>query len=173
FTGPAGDVSGAVASGGRGGSLAAAEAVALRMGLHVTSRGRRGARTAQNGLVSLHALGRAIDVAGPNMMGYFNAIDRMFNPTELLYSPAGARNKHRSGRRYPNTGATLRNHYSHVHVGFKDGGVYDNGGLMQPGTAGINLTKRPEAVLDPAQTRAYMAHADALAAGNGAVNLSD
>lgn len=149
---------GAVPAGGSGGSLGAAEAIATRMGLHVTSRGRRGARTAQNGLVSLHALGRAIDVAGPNMMGYFNAIDAAMSPTELLYSPAGARNKHRSGRRGPNTGATLRNHYSHVHVGFNQGGVFDllpflhdSGGWHEPGTMSLNMLREPEAILTPQQ----------------------
>lgn len=183
-------------SSGRGGSLGAAEALAVRMGLRITSRGRRGARTAQNGLVSLHALGRAIDVAGPNMMGYFNAIDASMSPTELLYSPAGGRNKHRSGRRGPNTGATLRNHFSHVHVGFAGGGivgdgfsramekhvgfaagglvkgsVYDTGGLLPSGEVAMNLSGRPEVVLNPAESRAYLAGQQAAGRGGGDVQV--
>src|SRR5699024_11643116 len=67
--------------------------------------------------------------------------------------------------------ATKRMHYNHVHVGFANGGVFDQGGLMQPGMTGINLTRKPEAVLDPAQTRAYQAHAEA--AGKGDLDLSD
>ena len=152
---------GLVPSGGAGGSLGAAETLATSMGLRVTSRGRRGARTAQSGMVSLHALGRAIDVAGSpsQMMAYFNAADARWNTTELLHSPAGRRNKHRSGRRYPNTGATLRNHYDHVHIGFADGGVFgkpflhDRGGWHKPGELSVNQTRRPEAVLTDAQWR--------------------
>lgn len=171
---------GPIPAGGKGGSLAAAEALAVAMGLSITSRGRRGARTAGSGLVSLHALGRAIDVAAPMttagkalMMSFFNAADARWSPTELLYSPAGARNKHRSGRRAPNTGATLRNHYNHVHIGFAEGGVfgdhrswpaiqqyagggvlqpvkplvYDQGGWLKPGTSLVhNASGVPEPV---------------------------
>lgn len=158
---------------GSGGSLGAAEALAGRMGLRITSKGRRGARTAQNGLVSLHALGRAIDVAGPNMMAYFNAVDSSMSPTELLYSPAGARNKHRSGRRYPNTGATLKNHFSHVHVGFTNGGIvpylHDNGGWHMPGELSVNQTQKPEAVLTDSQWRTMSRVASTSLSGDGRV----
>src|SRR5699024_9362883 len=104
------------------------------------------------------------------MMAFFNAMHQ-FKPTELLYSPAGARQWRRSGRMADTTGATKRMHYNHVHVGFANGGVFDQGGLMQPGTAGINLTRKPEAVLDPRQTKAYMAHAEAVS--DGAMDLSE
>lgn len=173
----AGGGGGPIGPTGSGGSLGAAEALSRQFGLVVTSRGRRGARTAQNGLVSLHALGRALDIAGSpgQMMAFFNAADRAFSPTELLYSPAGARNKHRSGRRGPNTGATLRNHYSHVHIGFAKGGIlggarfqspaidaftggsivpklYDTGGVVDTGyTPIVNKTRKPEALLTNAQ----------------------
>ncbi len=158
FTSGGGDAGAVPIGGGRGGSLGQTLALARSMGLVLTSSGRRGARTAQNGLVSLHALGRAHDYAGASgtMMRFFNAVDAQFSPTELLYSPAGARNKHRSGRRGPNTGATLRNHYSHVHVGFASGGIvpaappqrgigrsvkpmlYDKGGWLKPGVTLVN-----------------------------------
>jgi TP901 family phage tail tape measure protein len=42
------------------------------------------------------------------------------------------------------------------------GVAYDNGGLFPPGTFGVNLTDRPEAVLTPPETDAYKAHARAL-----------
>ena len=70
------------------------------------------------------------------------------------------------------SGATKRGHYNHVHVGFREGGIFDQGGLMQPGMTGINLTRKPEAVLDPAQTRAYQAHAETVAANDGELSLS-
>jgi len=64
-------------------------------------------------------------------------------------------------------------HYNHVHVGFANGGIYDQGGFMKPGMMGINLTKKPEAVLDPRQTAAYTAHAETVAANDGKMTLSD
>lgn len=161
-----------------GGSLGMAQGIAASMGLTMTSGTRRGATTAQSGMTSLHALGRANDFAGSpgQMMSFFNAM-WPYAPTELLYTPAGSRNRHRSGRMYPNTGKTASNHYSHVHVGFKDGGVmpglFDQGGLMQPGQVGLNLTRKPEAVLDPRTTAAYTAHAETVAANDGTMSLSD
>ena len=85
---------------------------------------------------------------------------------------SGARQWRRSGRMADTSGATKRGHYNHVHVGFAEGGIFDQGGLMQPGMTGINLTRKPEAVLDPAQTRAYQAHAEAVA-NDRPVSLSD
>ena len=73
---------------------------------------------------------------------------------------------------FRSSGATKRGHYNHVHVGFAEGGIFDQGGLMQPGMTGINLTRKPEAVLDPAQTRAYQAHAEAVS-NDRPVSLSD
>ena len=108
----------------------------------------------------------------PQMMAFFNAMHK-FKPTELLYSPAGARQWRRSGRMADTTGATKRMHYNHVHVGFNKGGIFDQGGLLKPGMTGINLTRKPEAVLDPAQTRAYQAHARAVSDGDGVVSLSE
>src|SRR5699024_1101151 len=78
----------------------------------------------------------------------------------------------RGGYMADTSGATKRGHYNHVHVGFAEGGIFDQGGLMQPGMTGINLTRKPEAVLDPAQTRAYQAHAEAVSANDGTMSLS-
>lgn len=156
-----------------GGSLATARSIAASLGLAVTSGTRRGARTAGSGSVSLHALGRANDFAGSpsQMMSFFNAMFP-YRPTELLYSPAGGRNLHRGGGMYANTGKTRSNHFNHVHVGFKDGGIFDQGGLIQPGQVGVNLTKKPEAVLDPRTTAAYTAHAEVVARNDGEMTLS-
>lgn len=141
-------------SGGWGKASNAAAALGLRM----TSATRRGARTAGSGSVSMHALGRARDYAGSAsaMRAFFNAMDSAPYPTELLYSPMGARNIHRGGRRYANTGATKRNHYDHVHVAFKDGGImpelHDKGGVLQPGLSLIsNQSRKPEAILSDSQ----------------------
>ena len=157
-------------------SLGYARSLASSYGLSMTSFRRPGARTAGSGSLSLHAQGRAMDFSNssgptPQMMAFFNAM-HPFKPTELLYSPAGARQWRRSGRMADTSGATKRGHYNHVHVGFAEGGIFDQGGLMQPGMTGINLTRKPEAVLDPAQTRAYQAHAEAVS-NDRPVSLSD
>ena len=160
-----------------GGSLAMAQGLARSFGLTMTSFRRPGARTAGSGSLSLHAQGRAMDFSNssgptPQMMAFFNAM-HPFKPTELLYSPAGARQWRRSGRMADTSGATKRGHYNHVHVGFAEGGIFDQGGLLQPGMTGINLTRKPEAVLDPAQTRAHIALAEAASDSSGRVALSD
>ncbi|WP_140398442.1 phage tail protein [Brachybacterium massiliense] len=142
-----------------GGSLAMARSIARSFGLTMTSFRRGGARTAGSGSVSLHALGRAMDFSNssgptPQMMGFFNAM-HAFRPTELLYSPAGARQWRRGGYMADTSGATKRMHYNHVHVGFNRGGIvdqrptlFDQGGILPPGLTGVlNATKKPEAVL--------------------------
>lgn len=45
------------------------------------------------------------------------------------------------------------------------GVAYDQGGWLQPGGQGVNLLNKPEAVLTPAQSDAYISHARALQAG--------
>ncbi|MGP5098401.1 tape measure protein [Brachybacterium alimentarium] len=158
---------------------ARASSAASALGLRLTSSSRPGARTAGNGMVSLHAQGRARDYAGSAsaMRSFFNTMDAAPYPTELLYSPMGSRNLHRSGRRYANTGATLRNHYSHVHVGFAKGGIlgsapflHDRGGWHNPGELSVNQTRKPEAVLTNSQWQAVSSLAEQnLAAGGGVV----
>lgn len=165
---------GSVPQSGAGGvGWARASGAASALGLRMTSGYRSGARTAGSGSRSLHSMGRARDYAGSasSMRAFFNAMDAAPYPTELLYTPMGSRNIHRGGGRYANTGATARIHRDHVHVGFRKGGIFDQGGMMQPGMTGINLTKKPEAVLDPRATRAYQAHAEAIA--GGALDLSE
>ena len=92
----------------------------------------------------------------PQMMAFFNAMHPL-KPTELLYSPAGARQWRRSGRMADTSGATKRGHYNHVHVGFAGGGIlgkpflHDSGGWHNPGELSINQTRKPEAVLTNGQ----------------------
>ena len=65
-------------------------------------------------------------------------------------------------------------HSNHVHAAMKNGGVwnapglYDNGGWLQHGQMGINLTGKPEAVLDPMESRALKA----LLSGGGLPGLA-
>lgn len=142
-------------------SLSYAQSVASSMGLTMTSFRRPGARTAGSGVQSLHALGRAKDFSNssgptPQMMRFFNAMHPL-KPTELLYSPAGARQWRRSGRMADTSGATKRGHYNHVHVGFADGGLvgkpflHDRGGWHTPGELSVNQTRKPEAILTDSQ----------------------
>lgn len=145
-----------------GGSLGKAQALARQYGLTMTSFRRPGARTAGSGSLSLHAQGRAMDFSNggsptPQMMAFFNAM-HPFRPTELLYSPAGGRQWRRGGRMANTSGATRRNHYNHVHVGFAGGGIlggkpflHDSGGWHEPGKLSINQTRKPEAVLTNGQ----------------------
>lgn len=116
-------------------------------GVGITSTYRPGARTTFGNL-SMHGMGRAVDMA-PSMNA-FNVLNRLFpNSAELLYSPAGARQIQR-GRggsfRGDTSGATKAMHYNHVHWAMKNGGVFDNGGMLPPGGVAVNLSKRPEPV---------------------------
>lgn len=166
---PAGNPDAAPVSVPAGGSrsLGYAQKVARSFGLTMTSFRRRGARTAGSGVTSLHALGRAMDFSnGVNTkaeMAFFNVMHAL-KPTELLFSPAGSRQWHRSGRMGDTSGVTKRMHYNHVHVGFARGGIipasiiggykpflHDRGGWHMPGELSINQTRKPEAVLTARQ----------------------
>jgi len=113
----------------------------LGMIFDVISTFRPGARTRASGSVSYHALNRAVDLAGPNMLAIFEALSRT-DPTELIYSGASRYKSRRGwspiGRLDP---VTLADHWSHVHA------AYDRGGLLPPGTSlATNRTGRPELV---------------------------
>lgn len=152
---------GTVPQTGAGGTgWARASNAAAQLGLTMTSGYRAGSRTAGSGSVSMHALGRARDYAGPAwaMSRFFDMMDAAPYPTELLYTPKYGRNIHRGGGRYPNTGATASNHWNHVHVAYQNGGVFgtrpflhDDGGWHMPGELSVNQTQKPEAVLTDAQ----------------------
>jgi TP901 family phage tail tape measure protein len=81
---------------------------------------------------SYHTLGRAIDLI-PASMDTFNKIAGMFpNASELIYSPAGSRQL-RNGKSFDGWSAAVRaQHYNHIHLAMKDGGVFP--GLKRGGT---------------------------------------
>ena len=170
-------------------SLGYAQKVARSFGLTMTSFRRGGARTAGSGMVSLHALGRAMDFSnssGPTrqMMAFFNAMHPL-KPTELLYSPAGSRQWRRSGRMADTSGVTKRMHYNHVHVGFANGGIipasiiggfkpflHDQGGWHMPGKLSINQTQKPEAVLTAKQWETVARSLDHATSGGMMINVT-
>lgn len=127
-------------------------------GVVKTSDARPGAVTA-NGGQSYHALGRAIDLI-PASMATFNAVAKLFpNASELIYSPAGKRQL-LNGQPFDGWSDAVRaQHYNHVHLAMKNGGVvpklYDQGGWIPQGGMALNLSGRPEAVLDPDQSAAF------------------
>lgn len=106
---------------------------------------RPGARTRASGRVSLHALGKAVDLVGPDMYRIWEVLDRAANGwlRELIYSRAptyvGGGSRKPIGQLNPITRA---DHYDHVHAG-----TYDEGGLLPSGQAAVNLSGMPEAVL--------------------------
>lgn len=125
-------------------------------GQEITSGFREGS-ISSTGVVSDHALGRAIDM--PASMATFNKIDSTFkNIRQLLYSPAGPR-QIRGYKRSDTIGSPLRaDHWNHVHWAMARGGVmpaikptlYDQGGWLMPGTTLVqNNTGRPEYVTPP------------------------
>jgi TP901 family phage tail tape measure protein len=127
-------------------------------GARLHSAFRPGAVTAV-GTPSYHGLGRAIDV-NPSMT-LFNRLSSAFpNSTELIFSPANGRQIH-NGRRTTFGEPTRGDHWDHIHWAMANGGilpsVYDDGGWMLPGQAGVNLGNRPEAVLDPDESAALKA----------------
>lgn len=169
-------------------SLGYAQKVARSFGLTMTSFRRGGARTAGSGMVSLHALGRAMDFSnGVNTkqeMAFFNAMHPL-HPTELLYSPAGSRQWRRSGRMADTSGVTKRMHYNHVHVGFAQGGIvpasiiggykpflHDRGGWHMPGELSINQTRKPEAVLTARQWETVARSLDHATSGGVTVHVT-
>ena len=187
---PAGNPDAAPVSVPPGGSrsLGYAQKVARGMGLTMTSFRRGGARTAGSGVVSLHALGRAMDFSnGVNTkaeMAFFNAMHPL-KPTELLFSPAGSRQWHRSGRMGDTSGVTKRMHYNHVHVGFAKGGIipasitggykpflHDRGGWHMPGELSINQTRKPEAVLTARQWETVAKSLDHAANSGMTINVT-
>jgi hypothetical protein len=109
---------------------------------------RPGAITAV-GTPSLHGLGRAIDVT-PSMK-IFDWLAKNFPfSTELIYSPAGARQLYK-GRRTLFGEPTRGDHWDHIHWAMKNGGMlnkvptFDNGGTLGRGLNLVNnATGAPE-----------------------------
>ncbi len=136
---------------------------AVLPGARVTSGLRPGARTAGFGAVSFHALGRALDIGaggGRSLSQIWDVLNAAYGSQsqELLYTPKGGNQILRGGKRGGTSGVTAANHYSHVHWAMANGGVipglYDNGGWIPDGGMALNLSGRPEAVLDPEESAA-------------------
>lgn len=141
----------AFSAGGAGGTSgswrrAIAELIADGVAYSIISTFRAGARTHASGAVSFHALNRAVDLVGPNMMAIWAALTDT-NPTELIYSRAPMYKSRRGWRPISQLDPITRaDHYSHVHV------AYDRGGWLPPGLSmAYNGTGRPERVLGPGQ----------------------
>ncbi|WP_125777196.1 hypothetical protein [Antribacter gilvus] len=130
-------------------------AQALIPGVRITSAFRPGARVAGFGVQSMHALGRAVDLAGgPGLMAIFRAINAAYGgrSQELLYSPAGGNQILRGGRRGNTSGVTRANHFDHVHWAMANGGLLpprlmDQGGILPHRGVAVNLSGRNERVL--------------------------
>ncbi|MTE24824.1 tape measure protein [Microbacterium sp. ZXX196] len=126
-------------------------------GVVKTSDYRAGSRTV-NGGMSYHASGRAIDLI-PASMDTFNRVAALFpNASELIYTPAGSKQL-LNGQPFSGwSDAVKRQHYNHVHLAMASGGVvpklYDQGGWLPHGGVAVNQSGRPEAVLDPEESRA-------------------
>lgn len=107
----------------------------------ITSTYRPGSRTRGTGSTSYHATGRAIDIAGPQMMAYFEWISLNYpNSAEVIYSPAGARQIW-NGRKHTYSGATKADHYDHVHWAIK-------GTLAEAATGGTATPSADGAIPD-------------------------
>ncbi len=132
----------------------------------VTSTVRPGARTRATGAVSLHSLGRAVDLTGPGGSGDVAGGMKIFdffgsggaNLSELIYSPAPYYIS-RGGRRRP-IGAlnaiTEADHWDHVHAALARGGV-----VTRPTVARLGETagSRPEIVTPEHLMRRIVAEA--------------
>lgn len=81
---------------------------------------------------SYHTLGRAIDLI-PASMDTFHKVKGLFpNATELIYTPAGMEQL-RNGKPFAAWSAAVQaQHYNHVHLAMKNGGVFP--GLAKGGT---------------------------------------
>jgi|GEM_PF-2164003 len=92
-----------------------------RVPFNVISTFRRGAVT-RSGSQSYHALNRAVDLTGPNMLAIFESLADT-NPTELIYAFAD-RYKARGGWRPIGQldRGTWRDHMGHVHAAYHQGG---------------------------------------------------
>ena len=156
--------SGAASGGGGGGLLGDAvggsgwrwQIGALRKqfpGIELYSSFRKGART-RSGRLSMHALGRAVDV--PPWQTIFNYIHDTFGSRtkELIWGGDPNRNIY-YGKHHRFDDDLLRDHgpyqgkpgkFPHVHWS------YDEGGWLMPGAARVvNATRKPEPVLNPQQ----------------------
>ncbi|WP_130012007.1 tape measure protein [Serinicoccus sediminis] len=122
----------------------------------LTSAFRPGARTAGYGNTSMHALGRAIDVASSNMRATFMRIKGLLPWTELIHTPMRGLQMH-NGRNYLETNpTTMRMHNDHIHAAFRRGGVVplaprlaDSGAVLSPGDHWIRNRTNHAEIINP------------------------
>lgn len=95
------------------------------------------------------------NAANPNSSarGLFQKMTSLHGPVESTVAGQARWGLNYIASRYGSPIGALRYHNAH--------GSYDNGGWLMPGAAGVNLTRKPEAVLDPDESRGLKA----LAAG--------
>lgn len=148
---------GAPSGSGVGTGAMSAMLQALIPGARVNSGFRAGARTAGFGNASFHSMGRAIDIGaggGKSLSQIWDIINAAYGSKsqELLYTPKGANQILRGGKRGGTSGVTAKNHFSHVHWAMENGGMlFDNGGWMDPNVIGINQSRSPEPVFTSGQ----------------------
>jgi TP901 family phage tail tape measure protein len=113
---------------------------------NIISTFRRGAVTHASGHQSYHALNRAVDLTGPNMLAIWRALIDT-NPTELIYSGAP---RYKSRRGWSPIGRldpiTLADHWSHVHAAYQQGAMRTREGMAYLHDDEMVLPKR---VADP------------------------
>lgn len=103
---------------------------------------------------SNHYRGRAIDIGvGTNGQGQvervWDYLVKNYAKTSLELYWAQKKVNYRRGREI---GPTDKR--DHIHWAMRNGGIfkYDDGGWLEPGSTGVNLGKRPEAVLTPEES---------------------
>lgn len=163
---------------------------------------KRGQRNTASGYQSYHYLGRAVDFVSPNMDLAWQLLAASGIPwTELYFTPQGFMRRGKMVHQSLVSPITRKNHWDHVHVALRDGGiiptgrdvlsdyagsliggdresvlgnfaqgilgaredagfggepslgVYDSGGILQPGDLAINLGNTPERITTDAQWR--------------------
>lgn len=148
--------------GGLGPAAAAARAWVTRTFGITNIGGYANRNIAGTGTKSDHALGKAIDVM---IAGYRSAAGKSQGNAvaSALTSYPGVKyiiwdakiNSGSGWRPYSHPGGGTNDtlmHRDHVHASF-----YDTGGILRSGAAGVNLSGRPERVLDPQQTEWFEA----------------
>lgn len=127
---------------------------------------------------SWHYKGRAVDLSPPSMR-VFNWLVSHFGKTskEIIYGPAGG-NSIKNGHRHNYGPALNAQHMNHIHWAYKNGGLvnaglYDTGGILKSGHAAVNLSGKPERVLNPKQTKAYEGGGDVYVGGDTNIAFGD
>ncbi len=113
-----------------------------------------------SGNKSLHASGRAIDIT-PNRAISDKIISTFGKNITELISPWPS-DHYRNGQKHNYSHAIDAQHgvygnNAHIHWAMKNGGIFDNGGILKPGKFAVNAGRKPEAVLNPAESEGLKA----------------